>query len=226
MQLTPKRPLLPTIPDWQAIFFDLDGTLVDSNDAHARAWVSALAEEGIEREESEVRALIGMGGDQLVPKLTGEDAESELGERLVEGWKRFFEPQIPDLRGFPEVRDLLQWARDAGLKVVLASSGEDEIVDALLEHIGVEDLVPVRVRSDEVNKTKPHPDVLKVALGKAGVGPEQALFVGDTIYDARAAHTAGIACVLLRSGGSAGLGAEEHVLGSPAELLSELRANG
>ncbi|WP_414657113.1 HAD family hydrolase [Deinococcus sp. VB343] len=224
MRLSPATPVLPTIPDLRALLLDLDGTLVDSNDAHARAWVQALADQGIARGESEVRALIGMGGDLLVPKLTGEDAGSDLGKALVQGWQDHFEPQIPDLHGFERVRELLEWARDEGLTVVLASSGEDEIVDQLLEHVGVADLVPLRVRSDEVEQTKPHPDVLQAALKKAAVQPEQALFVGDTIFDARAARAAGVACVLLRAGGSPGLNAEEYVLGSPAELLEALQA--
>ena len=223
MRLAPQTPVLPAVEDLRALLLDLDGTLADSNGAHARAWVQALADQQITREESEVRPLIGMGGDQLVPALTGESDKSDLGKALVQGWQDHFEPLIPDIAMIGGARDLLEWAREQGLTVVLASSGEDEIVDALLEQIGVSDLVPVRVRSDEVQQTKPEPDVLQAALAKAGVSAEQALFVGDTTYDARAARAAGVACVVLRAGGSPGLSTESHVLSDPAELLAELK---
>lgn len=223
MRLSPQTPALPAVPDLRALLLDLDGTLADSNDAHARAWVQALADQDITREESEVRPLIGMGGDQLVPALTGQSDRSELGKALVQGWQDHFGPMIPEIAPLGGARELLEWARAQGLKVVLASSGEDDIVDALLEQIGVGDLVPLRVRSDEVQRTKPAPDVLQAALAKAGVSAAQALFVGDTTYDARAARAAGVACVLLRAGGSPGLNTEPHVLGDPAELLAELK---
>ncbi|MCY1702184.1 HAD family hydrolase [Deinococcus sp. SL84] len=224
MQLNPQGPSLPTIADLRALFVDLDGTLVDSNDAHARAWVQALADQDITRDQGEVRPLIGMGGDQLVPELTGKSDSSELGEALVQGWQDHFKPLIAGLEVLPGARELLEWAREQGLTVVLASSGEDDIVEALLEHAGLTDLIDLRVRSDEVQQTKPEPDILQAALNKAGVQPQQALFVGDTRFDAEAAQKAGVPCVLLRAGGSPDLEEAQYVLANAHELLSALQA--
>lgn len=219
-----SSPALPPVPHLRALLLDLDGTLVDSNGAHTDAWVQTLADQGFTRTADEVRPLIGMGGDQLVPKLTGLEDDSETGEALVEGWQNHFKPLMPGIRTFPGARELLEWAREMELPVVLASSGEDEIVEGLLKQAGLLELVTERVRSDDVNQTKPRPDVVQVALKKAGVAPEEALFIGDTLHDARAARAAGVPCVLLREGGSPGLSAEPHVLGDLTELLTALKA--
>ncbi|WP_261663780.1 HAD family hydrolase [Deinococcus sp. Marseille-Q6407] len=224
MQLKPQDASLPTIDDLQALLVDLDGTLVGSNDAHARAWVQSLADQGIAREESEVRPLIGMGGDQLVPELTGESDQSELGKTLTQGWQDHFKPMIADLPVLPGARALLEWAREQGLPVVLASSGEDEIVDALLDHAGLSNLISQRVRSDEAEASKPEPDILQAALDKAGLRPDQTLFVGDTRFDAEAAAKAGVPCVLLRAGGSPDLEGAAYVLDDANLLVEKLRA--
>lgn len=219
-----SSPALPAVSRLKGLLLDLDGTLVDSNGAHTEAWVQALADQGFTRPPAEVRPLIGMGGDQLVPRLTGLDEGSETGKALVEGWQTHFKSRMPSVRTFPGARELLEWAREVGLPVVLASSGEDEIVEGLLTQAGLLELVTDRVRSDEVNQTKPRPDVVQAALKKAGVAPEEALFVGDTVHDARAARAAGVPCVLVRAGGSPGLDAEPHVLGDLMELLAALKA--
>ena len=107
MRLSPQTPALPAVPDLRALLLDRDGTRAASNDAHARAGVHAVAAQDITREESEVRPLIGMGGDQLVPALTGQSDRSELGKALVQGWQDHFGPMIPEIAPLGGARELL-----------------------------------------------------------------------------------------------------------------------
>ncbi|WP_034384462.1 HAD family hydrolase [Deinococcus sp. YIM 77859] len=206
----------------RGVLLDVDGTLVDSNDAHAYAWLEALREEGFTRTFEEVRPLIGMGGDQLVPRLTGEDGESERGKRLTRGWLNHFKPRIPQLQATRGARALVEGLQARGLRVVLATSGEADIVDGLLKRAHLEDLNLDRVSSSEVESSKPAPDLIQAGLKKLGLPAEAALMVGDTPYDAEAARKAGVPYVLLRCGGNTGL--EEHgpTLDDPQALLEAL----
>lgn len=204
----------------RGVLLDVDGTLIDSNDAHARAWVEALREEGFERSFGEVRPLIGMGGDQLVPRLTGEDGESEVGKRLTQGWLKHFKPLVPGLRPTRGNRALIEGLRSRGLKVVLATSGEAEIVDSLLKQANLGDLNLDRVSSSEVGSSKPAPDLVQVGLDKLGLPAGAALMVGDTPFDAEAAHGAGVPCALLRCGGDS----EEELRRTGALVLNDPQA--
>lgn len=209
----------------RGVLLDVDGTLIDSNDAHARAWVEALREEGFGRAFEEARPLIGMGGDQLVPRLTGEDGEGEVGQRLTQGWLNHFRPLIPELQATRGGRALIEGLRARGLQVILATSGEAEIVDSLLEQAGLDDLKLDRVSSSEVESSKPEPDLIQAGLKKLGLPAEAALMVGDTPFDAEAARKAGVPCVLLRCGGDTEeeLGqAGAAVLDDPQALLEAL----
>ncbi|AWN23101.1 HAD family hydrolase [Deinococcus irradiatisoli] len=206
----------------QAAILDLDGTLIDSNDAHARAWVTSLKRHGFDIPFERVRPLIGMGGDKLIPELTGLDPESETGKALTQGWGDAFKPMIPSLQATPGARELVAGLRELGWKLMLGSSGEDEVVEQELEHLGLEDLKNSRVTSSEVEESKPDADILAVALRKLGVPAGAALMVGDTKYDAEAARRAGVRCVLLRCGGNPDLPGE--VYASPADLLGALRS--
>ncbi|MEW6421896.1 MAG: HAD family hydrolase [Deinococcota bacterium] len=206
----------------RGVLLDVDGTLIASNDAHARAWVEALREAGFERTFEEVRPLIGMGGDQLIPRLTGLDSQSEEGKRLTQGWFEHFKPLIPTLHATRGARAMVQGLQTRGLRVVLATSGEAAIVDGLLKQAHLDDLNLERVSSSEVASSKPAPDLIQVGLEKLGLPAGEALMVGDTSYDAQAAHKAGVPCVLLRCGGNTGL--EEHAptLDDPQALLEAL----
>ncbi|GAA5532457.1 HAD family hydrolase [Deinococcus aluminii] len=206
----------------RGVLLDVDGTLIDSNDAHARAWVAALREEGFDRTFEEVRPLIGMGGDQLIPRLTGEDSQSAVGKRLTQGWLKNFKPLIPQLHATRGARALVEGLQARGLKVVLATSGEAEIVDALLKQAHLDDLKLDRVSSSEVESSKPAPDLVQVGLEKLGLPAGAALMVGDTPYDAKAAHKAHVPCVLLRCGGDTGLEEYGPVLDDPQALLEAL----
>ena len=181
---------------------DVDGTLLDSNDAHARAWVEVLAEEGIEVALERVRRMIGMGGDKLLPALTGIDAESARGERISTRRKAIFAAKhLPHLRPFDGARALIERMRAAGLSLTVATSaGEDELA-GLLERAGLADLLRRRTSSDDAERSKPDPDIVEAALAQAGLAPDDAIMLGDTPYDVAAAARAGVRCVAVRSGG-------------------------
>lgn len=211
-------------PHLRGVLLDVDGTLIDSNDAHARAWVQALHDAGFSRSFGEVRPLIGMGGDKLVPQTTGLDPESEAGKQITRGWLEHFRPLIPGLRPTRGARELVQGLQARGLRVVLATSGEAEIVEALLKRAELDDLELDRVSSTDVDHSKPDPDLIEVGLNKLGVQAAEALMVGDTPYDAEAARKAGVTCVLLRCGGDARVEQHPHVLNDPQALLEALEA--
>lgn len=186
----------------RAVIFDVDGTLVDSNDAHAAAWRDVLEEFGIERDFAAVRRLIGMGGDKLLPTLTGISSESELGKRIVERrGRRFRDEYLRVVRPFPGVRALLDRIAGDGFRLGVASSAKEDELNALLDVAGVTDLVHRQTSSDDVDSSKPDPDAINAALAKLHVEPGAATMVGDTPYDVEAAARAGVPVIALRCGG-------------------------
>lgn len=201
----------------RGVILDLDGTLIDSNDAHAQAWAQAFADHGFDISAEQVRPLIGMGGDQMLPTLAGVEAGSEQGKALVEAWAKHFKAMVPNLRSMLGARELVTGLRGLGLKVILGSSGEDEVVEAELKHIDLPELLSSRVKSEEVEASKPEPDIVQIALKKLELAPQQVVMVGDTHFDAEAAAKAGVRSVLLRCGGNAELPAQTYE--DPRELL-------
>jgi HAD superfamily hydrolase (TIGR01509 family) len=186
----------------EAILLDVDGTLVDSNDAHAHAWVEALAEHGFECRFDEVRRLIGMGGDHVLPILTGLAEEEPRGEKIAERRSAIFrERHLKALKPFRDVRPLVEAMRRRGFRIVVATSARSDELDALLFVTGVEDLVDEKTTSSDAEATKPAPDIVAAAVRKAGVSPRSAIMIGDTPYDVRAAQRAGVSTIALRSGG-------------------------
>ena len=204
----------------RAVILDLDGTLIDSNDAHARAWVTSFQQHGFGVSFEQVRPLMGMGGDKVIPKLTGVDAESEQGKALIKGWGEAFKPMIPGLQATPGASELVAGLRGLGLKLMLGSSGEDELVEEELRHLGLESLKDTRVTSSEVEASKPDADIIAVALKKLGTAAGETLMVGDTRFDAEAANKAGVRVILLRCGGNPEVRGE--VYDDPAALLAAL----
>lgn len=186
----------------RGVLLDMDGTLVDSNDAHARAWVKALAEEGFAVPFERVRRLIGMGGDTLLPEVTGLSKETPQGERLATRWGEIFQEEfLPHLRPFPQACALVARMHDAGLRLVVASSSQREQLRALLDIVGIAELVDEVTSTDDAERSKPAPDIVEVALAKLDLPPDAALLLGDTPYDIEAAHGAGVRVIALRSGG-------------------------
>ncbi len=212
----------------RGVLLDVDGTLVDSNDAHARAWVKALSEHGIEVPFADVRRRIGMGGDKLLPEVANIEADSPDGKRI--GGRRgeiFREEFLPSLRPFPGAKDLLLHMRQKGLRLAVASSAKKDELKALLRVCGVEDVIEEEASSDDADHSKPDPDIVHAALARLGLPPEQAVMLGDTPYDVEAATRAGVAVVALRCGGwgDADLAGAAAVYDDPADLLSRYESS-
>lgn len=186
----------------RGVILDVDGTLVDSNDAHAQAWVDALEASGYKFDFEAVRPLIGMGGDQVLATLLQLDPDNDESKHIrdVRG-KIFGERYLDNVRAFAEVPALLEQMRNAGLKLVVGSSATQQELQPLLEIAGIVDLLNDQTSSDDAERSKPDPDIIEVALSKLRLPPEQVIMLGDTPYDIEAAQRAGVATVALRSGG-------------------------
>lgn len=186
----------------EAVLLDVDGTLVNSNEAHARAWVDVGREAGLRFHYEDVRPLIGMGGDKVVPILTGLEITSPVGERLGKRQGEIFTTKyLPNLHVFPGTHALLDRMQREGLTLVIATSAGSETLRAILKHAKLDHLIDGKTSSSDVESSKPDPDVVHAALEKAGVSAERALFMGDTPYDIEAAKRAGVGCVAVRCGG-------------------------
>jgi HAD superfamily hydrolase (TIGR01549 family) len=184
----------------RAVIFDVDGTLVDSNDLHARAWQEAFAHFGIDMPFDRVRSQIGKGADQLIPSLLPADSAKKLYEPLSEYRSSLFkEKYLDQVRGFPAVRDLFVRILKDGRKVGLASSANEEELQKLKQAANIEDLIDKETSADDADKSKPHPDIVEAALLRLKIQAHEAVMVGDTPYDAIAAsrmhvRTIGVLC--------------------------------
>jgi HAD superfamily hydrolase (TIGR01509 family) len=207
----------------RGILLDVDGTLVDSNDAHARAWVAALEQHGHQASFERVRALIGKGGDKLLPEVADVEKDSPEGKRIAESRKQIFKERfLPTLRPFPQARALLERMRRDGLRLVVASSAESGELDALLDAAQVSDLIERKTSSSDAPHSKPDPDIVQAALGQLGEPPEAVLMLGDTPYDVEASARAGVKTIALRCGGwdRPDLAGALAVYDDPADLLA------
>jgi phosphoglycolate phosphatase-like HAD superfamily hydrolase len=181
------------------LLLDIDGTLVDSAYFHTLAWQRSLTASGFAVPAFRVHRLIGMGGDQFVEALLGKAAEREHGDALRDGWEREYEPLLPEVRPLPGAAALIERAEEEGWRVVFASSSPGEHLERYLELLGAEHLRDRATTSEDVEATKPAPDLIEVALGRAGT--RRALLVGDATHDVRAAANAGIATACVLTGG-------------------------
>jgi beta-phosphoglucomutase-like phosphatase (HAD superfamily) len=189
----------------KAVIFDVDGTLIDSVDLHAEAWVEALKHYGIEVAFDDMRPQIGKGGDQLLPLFVPaellREREKEISSFRSELFKRDY---LPRVRPFPGVPDLFQRIRDAGQQIVLASSGKADEVETYARIAGITDFLDERTSADDADRSKPEPDIFDAALAKLGpLGPDDAIVVGDTPWDVVAAKRAGLRTIGLLCGGVA-----------------------
>lgn len=187
----------------KAVIFDVDGTLVDSVDLHARAWQEAFRHFGREVEFARVREQIGKGGDQLMPVFFTEEELARFGEQMEQHrgllYKRSF---LPLVRAFPRVRDLFERIRREGQRIALASSAKSEELTTYKRLTQIEDLVEDETSADDAERSKPHPDIFEAALARLGdLAPAECIVVGDTPYDAEAAAKAGLRTVGLLAGG-------------------------
>jgi beta-phosphoglucomutase-like phosphatase (HAD superfamily) len=186
----------------KAVLLDVDGTLVDSNDAHAQAWLEVFTRNGFTTTFERVRELIGKGSDKLIPEVTRLDPDSRESERLsAERGALFRKVYLPNIRAFPKAEALLSRLSGTGLELVVASSAEPDELHALLEVCGALRYIQQQTTSNEAAHSKPDPDIVQVALAKAKCSPAEAVMLGDTPYDVDAAVKAGVGAVALRCGG-------------------------
>jgi HAD superfamily hydrolase (TIGR01509 family) len=187
---------------YRAVILDVDGTLIYSNELHARAWVDALAEFGHRADLDRVIRLIGMGGDKVLPELTGLEEESDEGARILERRGAIFkERYLSEVRPVPGVRDLLERLREMGMRLVVATSAGEPMLEPLLDAAGVRDLIEDATSSSDAEASKPDPDIVEAALEKAGVPTEQVVMLADTPYDLEACERLGLDMIAFRTGG-------------------------
>ncbi len=185
-----------------AVILDIDGTLIDSNDAHARAYEDAGRELGFDIPFKRVRPLIGKGGDKVLPEVTGIEEDSPDGERITERKGEIFrERYLPTLKPLSGARQLLHRFRDDTMKLVVATSAGKDDLKGLLEQAGVADLIQDATSADDAEESKPDPDIVLAALKQAGFPADEIIMIGDTPYDVEAATRAGVRIVAVRSGG-------------------------
>lgn len=208
----------------QGVILDVDGTLVLSNDAHAQAWVDAFGEFGYQVQFERVRPLIGMGGDQVIPKLVPGLTDSEGDGKAISARRKeliinLYGPRLLPTKG---ARQLLLHLQQVGLRLIIASSATSEELQVLLKAAQVDDLLKEATTSSDVEASKPAPDIVEAALSKLKMEPNQVLMVGDTPYDIESADGAGVGVIALRCGGfdDATLAAAKAIYDHPADLLA------
>jgi HAD superfamily hydrolase (TIGR01509 family) len=216
-------PSVTDSPCCQAVLLDIDGTLVDSNFAHVVTWAQAFAEFDAPVDAWRILHAIGMDSALLLETLL-PDADDELRERAKQRHSEHYLAIAPGLRRLTGARELLSASAAAGLRVVLATSAPDDELAVLRRILGADDLVDAVTSSADVDTAKPRPDVIGVALERAGVPADRAVFVGDTVWDARACVRAGVPFVGVRTGGidaeSLRRAGAVAVFDDPADLLA------
>lgn len=183
-----------------AVLFDIDGTLVDSSYLHVHAWSEAMTGLGRPVDSWRIHRAIGMDAQKLLTALLGDEAE-RLGDQAKEGHSRRYAAMTDQLRTFAGARELLAAVAERKLQVVLATSAPEEELKELLKVLDAQQWIDHVTSAQDVGSAKPDPDILQVALRKAGVGPERAIMVGDAVWDGEAARRARIDFVGLGSGG-------------------------
>jgi HAD superfamily hydrolase (TIGR01509 family) len=212
----------------KGIIFDVDGTLVDSNDAHAESWVDTFAEAGYDVPFGIVRPLIGMGADKLLPLAVGVSNESDEGKRLTDRRSEIFrEKYLPRLRALPGSRELVSRVRAAGLKAIVATSAKDQELKGLLNAARVEDLMEERATSSDAKRSKPDPDIVHAAIDESSLAPDHLVMIGDTPYDVEAATRASVRIIGFRSGGwkDEDLKGAVEIYDGPADLLANYESS-
>jgi HAD superfamily hydrolase (TIGR01509 family) len=180
---------------------DVDGTLVDTNYHHAIAWFRAFRRHFLTLQVWRIHRHIGMGGDQLVAALAGDEVEERLGDSIRDAESELYRELIGEVQAMEGSRQLIEDLKDAGNAVVLASSAKEWEVQHYLELLGAAEMVDAWTTSDDVERTKPEPDLVRAAMEKIGGRPEEAMLIGDTVWDVEAAHRAGVEALAVLTGG-------------------------
>jgi HAD superfamily hydrolase (TIGR01509 family) len=209
----------------KAVIFDIDGTLVDSVDLHAKAWQEAFAHFGVVVTFKQTRDQIGKGGDELLPTFLTELQIMHFGEK-IKAWRseHFKRNYMHKIKPFPESNALLHRVKDSGKRLAAGSSAKEDELEYYLKILKAEHLFDVKTSADDAERSKPNPDIFQAALSKLDLGPHHAIVVGDSPYDIEAARKAKLPGIGVLSGGfprewllNAGAVA---IYGGPEDLLS------
>ena len=187
----------------RAVLFDIDGTLVDSNYLHVDAWHQAFQTLSVDVEAWRIHRSIGQDAGTLLTSLVGEKDEAWVS-RAKDLHAENYKALAPRLRLLPQARQLLEAVHGLGIKVVLATSAPQDELDILLDLLSADEAIHATTNADDVDVAKPDPDIVRVALDRAGVEPAEALFIGDSVWDIEAAGRARVRSLGVLSGGIAG----------------------
>jgi HAD superfamily hydrolase (TIGR01549 family) len=209
----------------EAVIFDVDGTLVDTVDQHAKAWQRTFAHFGHDIDFAAIRSQIGKGGDQLMPVFLPKEVVERRGKEIEKYRLELFKREyLPHVRGFRKVRELFERIIGAGKRIALASSAKGEELEAYKKAANIVDLVHEETSSDDAERSKPHPDIFEAALARLELPPERAVVVGDSPYDAEAAGKAGLKTIGVLCGGFAEADLRKagaaQIFRDPADLLA------
>jgi HAD superfamily hydrolase (TIGR01549 family) len=182
-----------------AAILDVDGTLVDTNYQHALCWYRAFREHDVVLPVWRLHRHVGMGGDKFVPAVAGEEAEERIGDAVRERWEQLFDEVIDEVAALEGARELMRDLKERGRRVVLASSSIEKHLDHFLDLLDARDVADGWTTKDDVEETKPEPDLIRAALEKAGT--DDAVVLGDTPWDVEAARRAGLETVCVITGG-------------------------
>lgn len=206
------------------VLFDLDGTLVDTNYLHTVAWSRAFRDAGEWVPMNAIHRLIGMGGDQLVPELLGHDSAEATAAR-----PHRYRELMEEARPFPGATDLLRRIHDSGVAVVMASSAPKDELEPLLQLLNAEGAIDASTTADDIEHSKPAPDIIHAALEAGSIDPQRALMIGDSVWDVRSARTAGVGCVTVETGGFSSHELDEagslHTYRDVHEILDQLHTS-
>lgn len=207
----------------RGVLLDVDGTMIESNDAHARSWVEIFQRHGYDVPLERVRRLIGKGGDKLLPEAVNVDHDSPQGKEMSkERTALFKEEYLPTLRPTPGARELLLRLRREHVTVTVATSAKPDELNPLLDRAGIRELIQERTTSGDAKNSKPDPDIVHAAIDRSGHAPSELVMLGDTPWDVEAATRAHIRAIAFRCGGwgDHDLGGAVAIYDTPADLLA------
>lgn len=219
-------PVTEVLSGIDTVVVDLDGTLVDSTYVHVLAWREAFRDVGLDIASHRIHRVIGVGGDQLVARVAGDAVERNVGDEVRRRHQVHLSERVGLVSATDGASELLELLRSRGVTVVLASSAEQEVTDRFLDLVdGASNMLTAAVTGDDVSRSKPHPDLIEVALAEVEAG--KAVVVGDTVWDVVAATAARVPCIALLTGGIPERDLREAgavmVFESPRELADTLR---
>jgi HAD superfamily hydrolase (TIGR01509 family) len=203
-----------------AVVLDIDGTLVDTNYHHALCWYEAIRQHDVHLPLWKLHRAIGMGGDQLVAAVAGDEVEREHGDDIRTAETALYMATIATVSPLPGAAEFVRFLRERGHDIVLSSSAKEQEADRYVDMLGVEDLIVGWTTSADVEQTKPEPDVVKAGLEKLG-NPDDAVMIGDSVYDVEAAGRAGLPTIGLLTGG---FGRQELLDAGSADVYESLDA--